>query len=336
VPAKATQFLDTLMAQYIGDDLRAKDRTGRKTLAFLNQEIEKLAGQRRQSAEALATFRATRGVLDVAAQSSTGIQRMSSLETDRALVATRRKADWTTLADFTAAVERIVGGLERKNRLLNPKEREAVAFHEMGHALVALAQVGSDPVHKVSIIPRGIGALGYTIQRPTEDRYLLRKSELLDRLDVFLGGRVAEELVFGDVSTGAQNDLQQASDMARHMVTHYDMSEALGLATYDTRPAALYLDGPARPEQCNCSERTAEVIDSEVRRLLDEARERVSITLTAHRATLEALAAELLEKEVVDRKMLDDLLRATLPAPPAAAVPGTAANTNTNASEVTP
>ena len=181
-----------------------------------------------------------------------------------------------------------------------------------------------------------LDALGYTQQTPTEDRYLLRKSELLDRLDVLLGGRVAEQLVFDDVSTGAENDLQCTTDMARHMVTHYDMSEALGLATYDTRPAALYLDGPARPEQCNCSERTAEVIDSEVRRLLDEAHERVSITLTAHRATLEALAAELLEKEVVDRKMLDDLLRATLPAPPAAAVPGTAANTNTNASEVTP
>jgi cell division protease FtsH len=170
-------------------------------------------------------------------------------------------------------------------------------------------------VQKVSIIPRGIAALGYTQQQPTEDRYLLRRSELLDRLDVLLAGRVAEQLVFDDASTGAENDLQRATDMARHMVTHYGMSEALGLATYDTQRTPLFLDGPAGPEQRNCSERTSEVIDAEVRRLLDEARARVHDTLTARRGTLDALAAVLLEKEVVDRVMLDELLRRSGPQP---------------------
>jgi len=240
---------------------------------------------------------------------------LANLVNEATLRAAKRGKDAVDMQDFEDALDRVVAGLEKKNRVMNPMERRFVAFHEAGHALVAELREHADKVTKVSIIPRGIAALGYTQQTPTEDRYLLRKSELLDRLDVLLGGRVAEQLVFNDVSTGAENDLQRATDMARHMVTHYGMSDALGLATYDTRPPALYLDGPALPEQRNCSESTAEVIDSEVRRLLDEARARVSQTLTAHRTTLDALARVLLEKEVVNRSTLDELLRSQRSSP---------------------
>lgn len=191
---------------------------------------------------------------------------------------------------------------------MNSMERKFVAYHEAGHALVAEMRKNTDRVSKVSIIPRGVAALGYTQQSPTEDRYLMRKSELLDRIDVLLGGRVAEKLVFDDVSTGAENDLQRATDMARHMVTHYGMSDTLGLAAFESRSVPLYLNGPSTPGTREFSERTAEVIDGEVRCILDEARERVLQTLTAHRDTLDALARLLLEKEVVDRAMLDRLM----------------------------
>lgn len=240
---------------------------------------------------------------------------LANLVNEATLRAAKRGKDAVDMQDFEDALDRVVAGLEKKNRVMNPMERRFVAFHEAGHALVAELREHADKVAKVSIIPRGIAALGYTQQTPTEDRYLLRKSELLDRLDVLLGGRVAEQLVFNDVSTGAESDLQRATDMARHMVTHYGMSDALGLATYDTRPPALYLDGPALPEQRNCSESTAEVIDSEVRRLLNEASVRVSETLTAHRTTLDALARVLLEKEVVNRSTLDELLRSARSSP---------------------
>ncbi|MDO8777233.1 MAG: ATP-dependent zinc metalloprotease FtsH [Burkholderiaceae bacterium] len=233
---------------------------------------------------------------------------LANLVNEATLRAAKRGKDAVDMQDFEEALDRIVAGLEKKNRVMNPMERRFVAFHEAGHALVAEFREHADKVSKISIIPRGIAALGYTQQLPTEDRYLLRKSELLDRLDVLLAGRVAEQLVFDDVSTGAENDLERATDMARHMVTHYGMSETLGLATYDTQRTPLYLDGPALPEQRNCSERTAEVIDAEVRRLLDEARTRVNETLAAHRPTMELLASVLLEKEVVDRRMLDELL----------------------------
>jgi cell division protease FtsH len=230
---------------------------------------------------------------------------LANLVNEATLRAAKRDKDAVDMQDFEEALDRIVAGLEKKNRVMNPTERKFVAYHEAGHALVAEMRKNADRVTKVSIIPRGIAALGYTQQSPTEDRYLMRRSELLDRLDVLLAGRVAEQLVFEDVSTGAENDLQRATDMARHMVTHYGMSEALGLATYDARPTPLYLNGPMLPEPRTFSERTAEAIDGEVRRLLDEARDRVTQTLRTNRETLEALAALLLEKEVVDRKMLD-------------------------------
>ena len=236
---------------------------------------------------------------------------LANLVNEATLRAAKRDKDAVDMQDFEEALDRIVAGLEKKNRVMNPTERKFVAYHEAGHALVAEMRKNADRVTKVSIIPRGIAALGYTQQSPTEDRYLMRRSELLDRLDVLLAGRVAEQLVFEDVSTGAENDLQRATDMARHMVTHYGMSEALGLATYDARPAPLYLNGPTLPEPRTFSERTAEAIDGEVRRLLDEARDRVTQTLRTNRETLEALAALLLEKEVVDRTMLDGLMAST-------------------------
>src|SRR5918995_219149 len=164
---------------------------------------------------------------------------LANLVNEAALLATRRNAAAVSLADFTNAVERIVAGLEKRNRLLNPREREIVAYHEMGHALVALALPGVDPVHKVSIIPRGVGALGYTIQRPTEDRFLMTKEELENKMAVLLGGRAAEFIVFGHFSTGAADDLRRVTDIARSMVTRYGMSETLGSVAYDREPGTF-------------------------------------------------------------------------------------------------
>jgi cell division protease FtsH len=233
---------------------------------------------------------------------------LANLVNEAALRAAKRERDAVMMADFEEALDRIVAGLERKNRVMNPKEKEIVAYHEAGHALIAESRPGADKVAKISIIPRGIAALGYTQQQPTEDRYLMRRTELLDRLDVLLAGRVAEELVFGDISTGAQDDLQRATDTARHMVTHYGMSEAFGLAAYEAPRQQLFLGAPQLPESRNYSERTAEAIDQEVRKLLDESKSRVAATLRERRAALESLAKLLLEKEVVDRAALDALL----------------------------
>ena len=171
---------------------------------------------------------------------------LANLVNEAALLATRRGADAVTLDDFTDAIERIVAGLEKNNRLLNPHEREVVAHHEMGHALVALALPGTDTVHKVSIIPRGIGALGYTIQRPTEDRYLMTREELENKMAVLLGGRAAEHIVFDELSTGAADDLAKATDIARSMVTRYGMDEELGQVAYEKVPQS-FLGGPPAP-----------------------------------------------------------------------------------------
>jgi cell division protease FtsH len=204
-----------------------------------------------------------------------------------------------------------------------------VAYLEAGHALVAESRPYADRVGKISIIPRGVAALGYTQQTPTEDRYLLTKRELLDRLDVLLGGRVAEEIVFRDISTGAQNDLQRATDLARQMVTRYGMSEGLGLATFEEPRNPVFLNTPFERAPREYSERTAQTIDDEIAKLLAEARARVTETLNARRKTLDALAKLLLEREVVDRATLDELLkgesaaRAETPAPTVQPVPVT-------------
>ena len=206
------------------------------------------------------------------------------------------------MTEFDEALDRIVGGLEKKNRVMNPQEKETIAYHEAGHAIVAELRPRADRVSKVSIIPRGVAALGYTQQTPTEDRYLLKQSELYDRLDVLLGGRIAEQIVYGDVSTGAQNDLQRATDMARQMITQFGMSEELGLATYEDMRNPLFNDAGMMPrDRKEYSEETARTIDAEVRKILGDASQRVKQTLLANRHKLDALAKLLLEQEVVDR-----------------------------------
>jgi cell division protease FtsH len=235
---------------------------------------------------------------------------LANVVNEAALRAARQGKDAVEMTDFDEAIDRVVAGLERKSRVINPREKEIVAYHEAGHALVAESRPHADRVAKVSIIPRGVAALGYTQQRPTEDRYLMTRAELLDRLDVLLGGRVAEELTFSDVSTGAQDDLQRATDIARHMVTRYGMSEVLGLATFEPPRQAVFLPvASGGPKEY--SERTAEVIDAEIQKLLEAAHGRVRETLTAKRATLGALAKRLIEKEVVDRDTLATLIADT-------------------------
>jgi len=233
---------------------------------------------------------------------------LANLVNEAALRAARRGSDQVSMQDFDEAVERIVAGLERKSRIMNPLEKETVAYHEAGHAVVAASRPNADRVTKVSIIPRGVGALGYTLQTPTEDRYLMRRAELLDRIDVLLGGRVAEEIVFGDVSTGAQNDLQLVTDLARHMVTQYGMSDRLGLVTFEEPRTNPFLSVAATGRGREYSEKTAQTIDEEIRGIVSDARTRVRATLTGRRAALDALAKLLLEKEVVDRQGLEALL----------------------------
>jgi cell division protease FtsH len=233
---------------------------------------------------------------------------LANLINEAALLATRRKAVSVAMADFNEAVERIVAGLEKRSRLLRPEERKIVAFHEMGHALVAMALPGMDPVHKISIIPRGIGALGYTMQRPTEDRFLITKSELENKIAVLLGGRAAEQLVFAEVSTGATDDLSKATEIARSMVTRFGMSEELGQATYETqRPTFLDRDSVAALRDREFSEETAREIDCAVRKLVDTAFDRATALLGKHRAQLDAGAVLLLEKEVLNQEDLPSL-----------------------------
>ncbi|KAI3603125.1 Cell division-associated, ATP-dependent zinc metalloprotease FtsH (plasmid) [Cupriavidus necator H850] len=234
---------------------------------------------------------------------------LANLVNEAALLAARKGKDAVEMIDFDEALDRIVGGLEKKNRVMNPQEKETIAYHEAGHAIVAESRPHADRVSKVSIIPRGVAALGYTQQTPTEDRYLLKQSELFDRLDVLLGGRIAEQIVYGDVSTGAQNDLQRATDMARQMITQFGMSEQLGLATYEDMPNPLFTGPGLMPRQHKeYSESTAQIIDAEVRTILGDASQRVKQTLLANRHKLDALAKLLLEQEVVDRPSLELLL----------------------------
>jgi cell division protease FtsH len=204
--------------------------------------------------------------------------------------------------------------LEKKNRILNDKEKEIVAYHESGHALVAASLPNTDPVHRISIIPRGIAALGYTLQLPIEDRYLMTRSELLDKLAVLFGGRVAEELVFDEISTGAHNDLTRATDIARRMVIEYGMSSKFGPLAFETKRSPTFLDGSfSAPKEY--SEETAREIDQEVARIIQETYARVRNLLTKRRDDLERLARRLLDKEVVEGEELRDLLGASHASP---------------------
>ena len=235
---------------------------------------------------------------------------LANLVNEAALLATRRQASAVEMDDFTRAIERIVAGLEKRNRLMNPREREIVAVHEMGHALTALALPGTDQVHKVSIIPRGVGALGYTIQRPTEDRYLMTRDELERKIVVLLGGRAAEHLVFGHFSTGAADDLAKATDIARSMAMRYGMEEELGHVAYDTEPPNLLgLPEQRSPFGPRPSERTTERIDSSVTALLDDAFGRATAILAANRAVLDRASADLLKQETLDEGALEVFAR---------------------------
>ncbi|MBI2784640.1 MAG: AAA family ATPase [Gammaproteobacteria bacterium] len=229
---------------------------------------------------------------------------------EAALAATRRGGTDIGLADFTTAIERIVAGLEKKSRVLNPRERDVIAHHEMGHALVALSLPGTDPVHKVSIIPRGIGALGYTIQRPTEDRYLMSRAELEHKIAVLMGGRAAEHLVFGELSTGAADDLAKATDIAHDMITRYGMDEALGFVVYDAQPQR-FLDTPMGPPPSGCqiSEATQGRIDAAVRDIVMTAFHRAEAILGGNREILERGAQELLVRETLDEMALKELTK---------------------------
>jgi len=231
---------------------------------------------------------------------------LANLVNEAALLATRRDAVAVAAADFTEAIERIVAGLEKRNRRLNDAERRIVAHHEMGHALVAMALPGVDLVHKVSIIPRGIGSLGYTIQRPTEDRFLMTQHELDDKLTVLLAGRAAEHLVFNSLSTGAADDLAKATEVARSMVTRYGMNAELGHATYEAE-RSTYLGLPPVSTGSTFSETTLGAIDGAVRAIVGAAFERALALLRSHRALLEAGAQRLLRQETLERADLDAL-----------------------------
>ena len=232
---------------------------------------------------------------------------LANIVNEAALLAARKEKNSVEMADFEEAIDRVVAGLEKKSRVLSDKERDIVAHHEMGHALVASSVAHADPVHKVTIIPRGVAALGMTYQLPIEDRFLMTRSELEDRIAVLLGGRVAETLVYGEVSTGAHNDLERATELARLMVMKYGMSERLGLATYGER-APLFLKGSGIGGEREYSDATARAIDEEVRAILDRTQDRVNGLLTAKKSVLVHAAAELKRVETLEGDRLKRLL----------------------------
>jgi cell division protease FtsH len=234
---------------------------------------------------------------------------LANLANEAALLAVRHNKDKVGMGEFEAAVERMIAGLEKKNRLINEKERAIVAYHEVGHALVALSLPGTDPVRKISIIPRGVAALGYTLQVPTEDRFLMSKSELLNKIAVALGGRAAEEIQFEDVSTGAHNDLSRATDIARSMVKEYGMSAELGHIYFEKERQKQFLD-VGIPSAKDYSEETAEVIDREIKAILDSQYEVAKGVLTKHKKVLDEGAALVLQEEDIEGDRLKKLLEA--------------------------
>lgn len=241
---------------------------------------------------------------------------LANVVNEAALLAARRNKSEVEMRDFEEAIDRIIAGLEKRNRVITPKERERIAVHETGHALVAALTPGADTVHKISIVPRGIGALGYTQQLPTEDRYLMTREELLGKIDVLFGGRAAEHLVFGNVSTGAHDDLRRATEIARAMVLEYGMGETLGPATFPRQHRPVLLGQPASvwPEGAReYSEATAQALDAETKQILDERMAHVSALLEGHRHLLERIADLLLEKEVLERGEFERLIQEEAP-----------------------
>jgi cell division protease FtsH len=249
--------------------------------------------------------------LDIVARRTPGFvgADLANLLNEAALMAARRDSEAVTMQDVDAAIDRVIAGLEKRNRLVNDREREIVAYHEAGHAIVAERVEFADPVHKISIIPRGVAALGYTQQLPDEDRYLIQKRELEDRLAVLLGGRAAEEIVYGELSSGAGNDLERATDLARRMVAELGMSDVLGPVSFHRR-RSQFLQAMEEPAG-DFSEDTARTIDAEVRRILVHEYERARAVLARERGALEELTRRLLEQEVVERDELRALLGKT-------------------------
>ena len=235
---------------------------------------------------------------------------LANLVNEAALLAARRNKKAVGMPEFEEAIDRIMAGLENKKRLMNKKEKEIVAHHESGHALIACSVPHADPVRKISMIPRGIGALGYTLQKPTEDRYLMTKAELLDRIAILLGGRVSEEIIFNEISTGAQNDLEKATEIAKMMVKEYGMSEKMGLVTFEQGDRPLFLGGGFAAKK-EYSEETAREIDLEIKKIIDETLQRVRNILTEKKEILKGMAHTLMEKEVIEgaelKKLLEEL-----------------------------
>jgi cell division protease FtsH len=236
---------------------------------------------------------------------------LANVVNEAALLAARQSKDAVEMSDFEEAINRVVAGLQKKRRVMSREEQEIIAYHESGHAVVAESLVHADRVHRISIIPRGIAALGYTLQLPAQDRYLMTRAELLDRLTVLMGGRTAEELIFQEISTGAQDDLARATDIARSMVMQYGMSESLGPQAYEQGHPSFLLDPMMPRPRLEISEETARDIDREVRALITEAHERAGKILEAQRATLDSLAHLLLQKETVEGDELRALMQAT-------------------------
>jgi len=232
---------------------------------------------------------------------------LANLVNEAALLAARHDKTAVDMSDFDEAIDRLIAGLEKK-RVMSRKEREIVAYHESGHAIVATTIPGMDPVHKISIVQRGFGALGYTMQLPLEDRYLMQRKDLLAQLAVLLGGRTAEEIALGEISTGAQNDLQRATDIARAMVTEWGMSEALGAINYDGHKRSRFLDIPVGPERGAYAEDTARLIDAEVKRIMTDAHGEARRILSEKRDVLESVTRRLLEIEVMEGDELRRML----------------------------
>lgn len=232
---------------------------------------------------------------------------LANLVNEAALLAARNNSDHVSERDLEDAFDRITAGLEKKNRILNEKEKKIVAYHETGHALVAAFRPTAEAVHKISIVPRGIGALGYTMQLPTEDRYLMSRQELIEKIDVLLGGRAAEMIVFQDVTTGAQNDLQKATDIARSMVAMYGMTEEVGAVSYRRTPNP-FLQQYGVPQEKEFSEETAKMIDVQVRSIMEERLDQVVETLKQHEKLLHKVAERLLEKETIEAEEFKELV----------------------------
>ncbi len=232
---------------------------------------------------------------------------LANLVNEAALLAARRDKTSVEMKDFEEAIDRLIAGLEKK-RVMSDKERRIVAYHESGHAIVATVLPGLDPVHKISIVQRGFGALGYTMQLPLEDKYLMTRSDLISQLSVLLGGRSAEEIAFGEISTGAQNDLMRATDIARAMVTEFGMSDALGVVNYDGHRQPSFIENPFGRERGNYAEETALQIDIEIKRILTDAHEKARQILRDHRDILDRLSARLLEKEVIEADELKAIM----------------------------